>query len=164
MAVEPSAESLREWHRRFAIDANNRAWQLTEMTSRSAAEDAEMMHVAHASAWHWSKAGNAHNAALADMLLAQVHALLGHGALAVPHAQASFAYFTGRESAPWELAFAHAVRAHAASAAHDDGAHRRHWEEARALGARLEAEDRKIFDATFRTIPPPSDSDLSAGI
>ena len=166
MPSDPGDDELRKWHRRFAIDANNRAWQLAEQRQRSAAQDVEMQQVAHASAWHWTKVGTAHNAALADMLLAQVHALLGHGALALPRAEASYAYFTKRGSAPWELAFAEAVLAHAVHAAGDDARHRAHYHKACVLGAALaSAEERNIFDATLRTIPPPpGDADMSGGV
>ncbi len=156
MTEQTSDDDVRKWHRRFAIDANNRAWALAEMAQRSPAEDAEMLDVAHASAWHWSKVGTAHNTALADMLLAQVHALVGDGAPAMRHAEAMFAYFGARESEPWEIAFAHAVLAHAAHAAHDDARHRQHYATASDLGAALaNVEERAIFDATFRTVPAP---------
>ena len=39
MAGEPSDDELRQWHRRFAIDANNRAWQLVEMRTIPAPAD-----------------------------------------------------------------------------------------------------------------------------
>lgn len=156
MAEQPSDEDIRKWHRRFAIDANNRAWALIELAQRSPADDAEMLNIAHASAWHWSKVGTAHNAALADMLLAQVHALLGDGPNATRYADATFAYFGTRESEPWEMAFTHAVTAHAAHAAGDHGRHRQHYATARDLGNALaNAEERAIFDATFRTVPAP---------
>ena len=157
MTDTPSDDEIRKWHRRFGIDANNRGWALAESTTRTPAETDEMLHVAHAAAWHWSKVGTPHNAALADVLLAQVHALVGEGIPALRHAQAAYGYFSGRESAPWELAFAHAVLAHAAHAAGDDVLHRDHFAKARELGQALpDAEDRAIFDATFRTIPGPA--------
>src|SRR5512146_1789579 len=103
------------WHRRFASECNNRAWQLAEAASRSAAEDAEMLDAAHAAALHWRAVGTELHAARATMLLAHVHALLGHGALALPYARASFAFVTSHESADWEVAFAHAILANAAA-------------------------------------------------
>ena len=145
------------WHRRFASECDNRAWQLAEAASRSAAEDAEMLDAAHAAALHWRAVGTELHAARATMLLAHVHALLGHGALALPYARASFAFVTSHESADWEVAFAHAILANAAAAAHDAAMHERHYAQAKTLGAALaDAEERAIFDATFCRIPPPS--------
>jgi hypothetical protein len=157
MAEQPSDEEIRQWHRRFASENNNRAWRLSESSSGSAADEAEMLNAAHAAALHWSKAGTALNAARADMLLGHVHALLGNGGLAMRYAKSSFAYFTAHGCPDWELAFAHAVLANAASAANDRSLHSRHYELAKGLGMALpDPEERKIFEATFRRIPAPA--------
>jgi hypothetical protein len=154
MPEQPTEEEIRTWHRWFAVECNNRAWSLSETATRSEAEDAEMLHAAHAAALHWSRVGTEHNVALADMLVGHVHALLGHGDLAMHYAATSFAYFTGRDSEAWELAFAHAVLANAAWAAQDVETHARHYALAEELGRALaDAEDREIFEATFRRIP-----------
>ena len=142
---------------RFAVEANNRAWRLSESAARTAADDAEMLNAAHAAALHWSKVGTDLHAARADMLLGHVHALLGHGDIAMRYASASFAYFTSHQCADWELAFTHAVLANAASAADDAGLHLQHFAIAKEMGAALvNSEERKIFDATLRRIPQPS--------
>ena len=146
-------EELPRLHKYFAIECNNRAWRLSEAARRSAAEDREMLDAAHAAAFHWSKAGTELHAARAAMLLAHVHALLGHGELATGYARSSFDFLTARESPAWEIAFAHAVLANAAAAARDRATHAAHYARAKALGAALDDEDRSYFDATFRTIP-----------
>lgn len=73
MSEAKSPEEAAAWHRRFAAASNNRAWDLSVQT-RNAAEDEEMLHAAHASAWHWSKVGTELNRMRATMLLAEVHA------------------------------------------------------------------------------------------
>ena len=83
MADQPGDEEIRKWHRRFAVECNNRAWRLSEASTRSPADDAEMVNAAHAAAFHWSKVGTELHAARAEMLLGHVHALLGHGELAM---------------------------------------------------------------------------------
>src|SRR6478736_7451710 len=104
------------WHRRFAAAANNRAWGLSVQT-RSAAEDQEMLNAAHASAWHWAKVGTELQRMRATMLLAEVHALLGLGERALAHAEEMRAYFLAQQSPDWEIAFSHAIYAHAAHVA-----------------------------------------------
>jgi len=159
MGDAPTDEEIRQWHRRFAVEANNRAWRLSESPTRTAADDAEMLNAAHAAALHWSKVGTDLHAARADMLLGHVHALLGHGDIAMRYANTTFAYFTSHECADWELAFAHAVLANAASAADDAGLHSHHFAIAKSMGAALaSAEERKIFEATLCRIPQPSTS------
>jgi hypothetical protein len=155
MPEEPNEEDLRKWHRWFAVECNNDAWRLSEAASRSAAEDAEMLNAAHAAAFHWNQVGTELNVALAETLLGHVHALLGHGELAMRYAQSSFDFVTLRDSPDWEVAFAHAILAHAAFAAGDGDTHARHYALAKETAERLGDEDRNIFDATFRQVPIP---------
>lgn len=150
-------EEMRAWHRRFASECNNRAWSLSESPTRSAADDREMLLAAHAAAFHWDKIGTEIQAARADMLLGQVHALLGHGNLAMSYARSAFSSVTSRESANWEIALAHAVLANAASAAVDPAIHARHYALASAIGLSLpNAEERRIFEASFSRVPIPA--------
>jgi len=154
MSDQPNDQEIAQWHRRFAADCNNRAWGLSEAATRTPSEDDEMLDAAHASALHWRRIGTELNVARAEMLLGHVHALLGHGDLALRHAGASFAYFIARDCPDWERAFAHAVLANAAAAAGNVDLHRRHYAVAKEIGAALSnAEERRIFEATFRRIP-----------
>lgn len=146
-------DELRKLHKHFAIECNNRAWRLSEAGRRSAAEDGEMLDAAHAAAFHWSKVGTDLHAARAAMLLAHVHALLGHGDVALRYARSTFDFVMERDSPAWEIAFAHAVLANAAAAARDGVNHAAHHAQAKTLGAALDDEDRAYFDAMFRTIP-----------
>ena len=83
MAERPSDEEIAKWHRWFAIECNNRGWELADMESRDTAQDTEMLHCAHAAAFHWDKIGTEVNVARAASLLAQVHALMGNAELTV---------------------------------------------------------------------------------
>lgn len=159
MAEQPGDEEIREWHRRFAVECNNRAWTLSEAQTRSPEADSEMLDAAHSAAFHWRKAGTALHAARADMLLGHVHALLGNGTLAMRYASNSLAYVDSHDSAEWELAFAHAVLANAASAAGNSELHSRHYAVAERIGRALpDPEDLKIFEATFCSIPVPPEA------
>lgn len=150
-------EELAKWSRWFAVECNNRAWRLAEATSRTAAEDEEMLHSAHAAALHWGKVGTELHRARATMLLGHVHALLGFGASAMTYAKQSFSYITTHDSPAWEVAFAHAVLANAATAARDRELQSKHYAIANSLGAALsDVEEKMIFEATFRVIPVPA--------
>jgi hypothetical protein len=50
-------EGAAVWHWRFAAAANNLAWDLSDQTG-NAVQDREMLDVAQASAWHWTKVGS----------------------------------------------------------------------------------------------------------
>ncbi len=143
------------WHRRFAAGCNNRAWDLATQP-RTPAEDREMLDAAHASAWHWGRVGTELHRMRAQMLLAEVHALLGFGPSSLQLAEGMRSYFLGRETPDWELAFTHAICAHAAHAAQRPDEHRRAYADAlAALQAVTDPEDRQIVEKTFRQVPPP---------
>jgi hypothetical protein len=151
----PSTEEATAWHRRFAVAANNRAWDLSEQT-RNAAEDQEMLDAAHASVWHWQKIGTELNRMRAIMLLAEVHALLGLGQSALAYAEEMRSYFLGIQPPDWEIAFVHAIHAHAASAAGEAEKHRASYElAAAALEAVSNEKERGLVASTFKHVPKP---------
>jgi hypothetical protein len=156
MTQQDLSNEAREWHREVAIQCNNRAWALS-VQQRSPAEDQEMLDAAHASAWHWARIGTELNRMRATMLLAEVHALLGHGKTALAYATAMRAYFLGTEGTPdWERAFTHAIYAHCAHAAGEAGIHRTAYGEAQlALAAVADEEDRRIVAQTLEQVPEP---------
>ena len=91
------------------------------------------------------------------MLLAQVHALVGNGATALACAEDMRREFLARPDTPdWELAFVHAIHAHAAHAAGDA---QRLARPPVGLGVALAAiaddEDRELVARTFRQVPAP---------
>lgn len=156
MPQEPSVEEQSRWHRRFAVECNNRAWQLADKPSCTPAENEEMLNAAHAAAFHWNRVGNPLNDARARLLLGHVHARLGNAELARRFAGASHTYLSGIESPDWEIAFSQAVMAHAAAASQDRAGHLAHYIAARAAGDAIkDPEDRTIFDKTFAGIPAP---------
>jgi hypothetical protein len=143
------------WHKRFAMSCNNRAWDLSTQV-RTPAQDREMLNASHAAAWHWEQVGSELNRMRATMLLAEVHALLGMGPSALMLAATMRTYFTGRETPDWELAFTHAVYAHAAYAAGRMPEYRDAYNQAAAaLGAVANEEERKIAAETFSRVPKP---------
>ena len=150
---QPEAQA---WHKKFAMQCNNRAWALS-VQPRSAAEDREMLDAAHASAYHWAQVGTELNRMRATMLLAEVHALLGHGPTALALAAQMRNYFLARSDTPdWELAFTHAIHAHCAHAAGDMAEHRNSYRQAvAALAAVGDEQDRKIVAETFNQVLAP---------
>ncbi|MEZ5277699.1 MAG: hypothetical protein R3F07_15065 [Opitutaceae bacterium] len=156
MPNQPPESDLITWHRYFAIESNNRAWSLT-IASRSADEDQEMLDAAHAAAWHWGFAGDELNHMRAKMLLAEVHAQLGNGTIALRHATTMQAWFLSRETPDWEVAFVHAIFARASLAAGDSESYRAAYVLAeKAIAAIGDEDDRKIVIQTFSRIPRPA--------
>ena len=155
MTQPPEPADSQSWHKRFAVSCNNRAWALSTQL-RTPQQDREMLDAAHASAWHWAQIGTELNRMRATMLLAEVHALLGNGPSSFSFAQEMRSYFLGRDSPDWEVAFVHAIYAHAAYATGRFEAHRAAYDQAAAaLEAVVDEEDRKIVSKTFAQVPAP---------
>lgn len=156
MTDRPSTDEIAKWQKWFAIACNNRAWQLIEQPSRTPAEGHELLHAAHAAAWHWTRVGTPLNNARAEMLLGFAHALQGDGPLALRYAMASFNYFNEHEAPDWEQAFAHATLAIAAHAAGNTALHAEHHAEATRLGEAIaDPQDRDVYERSFRQVPVP---------
>jgi hypothetical protein len=51
------SENLKEMHKKFAVDCFNGTWDLLDNKDRSREEDFNMIHMAHASRYHWGEIG-----------------------------------------------------------------------------------------------------------
>ena len=163
MTENPTPEETARWHRRLANQANNRAWALSEATSRTPEQDEEMLQAAHAAMYLWRSVGTDHNRAHAAQLLAHVYALLGLSNPAAYFLAKSQPLFFSGQAAAWEVALAHAVAANVAAAKNDSHAHQAHYNKACVLVSLLpDAEDRKILEATLRVVPKPAEAPSEA--
>jgi hypothetical protein len=146
------ADSRRpEEHRRLGIDLYNRTWTLMDSPGD------EMLHCAHASAYHWMQSGGTTaNRARSEWLCSRVYALLGRSEAALHHARRCIELV---ESAPeemedWDLAAAHEALARAHLAAGEADEARRYLELAREETAQIaEEDDRKHIEADLASLP-----------
>jgi hypothetical protein len=154
----PTPEETARFHRYFAVEANNEAWQRTldDPTERDATA---MLNASHAAAYHWAVVGNDLNAFRATLLLAHVHAYCGHGTLAWLYAQKCEEYHRRNQLAGWEASFALMI---AAQAAYADGRHEEHKQlyerAATQIGLIEDPADREIVELTWKSIPVPSNA------
>ena len=155
MSSNQSEKDLNKWHQYFAIECNNRAWDLSTQ-ARSNAEDMEMLNAAHASALHWAAMGKELNNMRATMLLAEVHSLLGYGKTALVYAEKMREYFLDIDTPDWEIAFVHTIYAHAAYVSGEVTIHKAAYQQALdALDAIEDSQDREIVQKTFDGVPRP---------
>lgn len=156
MSDKPTPEEVATWQKRLASQANNRAWALSESSTRSPEEDEEMLQAAHAAMYFWKIVGAPNNRAHAAQLLAHVYAHLKLPNPAHHYLGQSQPFFMQGDCEPWETALAHAVAANVAAAAGKHEEHGTHFKTAQQLIAVLQdAEDRQILNATLRVIPAP---------
>ena len=143
-------------HRRLAVDLFNYSWTLLEKPERTAEEDDEMIHAAHASRHHWAAAGTAANLARGEWQVSRVYATLGRGEPAVYHARRCLAYCEAnpRELEDWDLPYAYEALARAHLVAGQQEQAREYAERARELAERVEdEEDRELLAADLATLP-----------
>lgn len=145
-------------HRWFAVEYNNRAWNLLERTDRSEEENEFMVHSAHASLLHWKEVGTRINALRAYYLLAYAHAAAGEGSAAIRYGDRSLALMQDDPEglADWDVAFTYDAVARAHTAAGNPEPARDYRQKAQSAGEQIaDEEDRKIFTATFNTLHRP---------
>ena len=102
-------------HRRQAIAANNSVWDLLDGRDYGPDDVDELLGRAYAASHHWRRASGAGpmNAARASWLLSRCHAVLGHGHLALHHAEQSGAVVLAAGLQDFDLAYAHEARTRA---------------------------------------------------
>ncbi len=123
-------------HRTLGVDLFNEAWRLME----SREDDDQLLHAAHASAYHWALAPECEpkNRARSEWLCSRVYAVLGRAEPALHHA-ARCLEITEQHSdnvEDWELPFAYEALARAHGIAGNAAESRRYVELARDAGER----------------------------
>jgi hypothetical protein len=140
-------------HRRLGVDLYNVAARLLAQAERTQDEDDLMVHVAHASAYHWRLAGEVKNFARSEWQCARVYAVLGHPEPALHHARRCLEWCGRGEVEDWDLPFAHEALARAYAAAGDREAAERELELAHELGAAIaDAGDREQLERELATL------------
>jgi DNA-binding transcriptional MerR regulator len=97
--------------RKLAADLFNRTWTLLEKPDRTATEDDEMIHCAHASRFHWGEVGADVNLARGEWQCSRVYAVLGRAEPALWHARRCLAINEASGMGDWDIASAYEVAA-----------------------------------------------------
>jgi tetratricopeptide (TPR) repeat protein len=83
------SQTERDFHRKVAGECFNKAWDLLDKKDKSADEERQMLHLAHASRYHWSLAGTPRNLAVGDWQISRIYASLNQPQLALHFAKSS---------------------------------------------------------------------------
>ncbi|WP_448627995.1 MerR family transcriptional regulator [Geodermatophilus sp. URMC 64] len=139
--------------RRLAVDLFNGVWVLMETEDRTPAQDDRMVHMAHASRYHWEQAGTAVNLARGEWQCSRVYAVLGRAEPARHHARRVLEICQENGIGDWDLAFAHEALARAAAVAGDPEAVARHLADAREAAEHIsDPEDRALLESDLASI------------
>jgi hypothetical protein len=136
--------------RTIAVASNNLGWELYEMSSRTAYEDALMKLCAEMSLKFWLKCGNWINAERGHYLNALVANVTGDPASGLAHADAALAIIASNDKRPLDAALLQLARAVSLAALGDDDGRAHAIGDADAAAAKLVATDLKAQFAIER--------------
>ena len=151
--AEETKYTKEEFHKKMAVDLFNGVWDLFDKQERTAAEDDEMVHAAHASRYHWGEIGTPLNFERGEWQIARVYAVLGRPEPALFHARKCLQICTENEIGDFDIAFAYEAMARAYASAGDAGECEKYRELAKRAGAVIEEDgDRDVFLGELSTV------------
>lgn len=154
MGTHPQALDA-EMQKRLGIDLFNRTWTFLDKGGRTQEEDDEMLHCAHASAYHWLQVGTQANRARSEWQCSRVYAVLERGEPALTHARRCLALVEGApdQMEEFDLPAAYEALARAHWVAGDLSEARRYRELGLAETAKIaEEDDRRIMERDLASI------------
>jgi DNA-binding transcriptional MerR regulator len=156
MALGDAAAPAVTDERKLAAQLFNDAWALLEKEHRTPEDDDRMVHMAHASRFHWDNVGDDQNRAIGEWQVARVYSVLGRGEPALFHARRCLDYASRPGVDDWLPASAHEGLARALAVAGDAESARDSRDTALALlGNIADPEDRKVVADDIDTLPIP---------
>jgi hypothetical protein len=144
----------REWHRKLAAELFNGTWDLILKKRRTKEEVDAMIHMAHASRYHWSLVGGPKELAIGEWQISRVYAVLSRPEPSLFHAQRALEICEARHVDGFPLAYAYEALARAFAIAGKSRLREACLKLAKAAGTKIDdAEDREQFLKDLRTVP-----------
>ncbi len=141
-----------EWHRTLGVDCNNGTYELMGLTDRTALQDVQLIHQAHAAAHHWRIAGTIEHWARAEYVCSRAYALVGRAEPALFHAALCRDLVVEGVLDDFDLAYAHEAMARALACNGETDVARKELARAKAVPI-ADAEDKAIVDADIAQGP-----------
>jgi tetratricopeptide (TPR) repeat protein len=146
-----------EQERRLGAGLYNATWTLLEKEDRTREEDDAMLHMTHASAYHWRQVGKPENFARSEWQCSRVYAALRRPEPSLHHAQRCLDLCTENGLRDFDLAFAYEALARGHAIAGDPDTARAYTEQALAAAEDIkEDDDRELLLTDLETIPGQS--------
>ena len=142
-------------HRQLGVDLFNATWTLLEKSERTREEDDELLHRAHASAYHWLQAPECspENRARSEWLCSRVYAVLLRPEPALHHARRCLELCEEHGIGDFDIAYAYEALTRASRLAGDAEAAGRYAELARAAAEAIaDPDDREHFEEDLAAV------------
>lgn len=145
MQVDEKRFNIEEFHKHMAVSLFNSTWDYLDKEERTDRENETMIHMAHASRYHWEVSGDPINLARGDWQVSRVYAVLGRFEPALHHAQQSLDVCLKEEIKDFDLAFAYEALARAYKVGNQEGESSKYKELAfKACDEIAKEENRKV--------------------
>jgi hypothetical protein len=153
--TETKSQADATTHRAFGVELFNATWTLLDTETRTRGQDDEMLNCAHASRYHWERAGaGAVERCRGEWLISRVYSVLGRGEPAVYHARRCLDHSEEDGVGAFDRANAHEARARAHSTVGDTETAREQARRARELADAIDdEEDRRVFEGDMSSLP-----------
>lgn len=113
--MENEELSSAQWHKKEAIENFNATWDLIDKPHRTHDENLSMVHMSHASRFHWGQIGEPVHLARGEWQISRVYCLLNMAESALLHAEESLRICEENNIGDFDLAFAYEAMARAYS-------------------------------------------------
>jgi len=145
------SESEEEFHRKMARKCFNEAWDYLDKRNKDDGEERTMLHLAHASRYHWGLVGTPRNVAVGDWQISRIYASLNQPELALQFAK-SCLEICEKNSLSDVLHTAYEAIARAYAISKDYGRAKDYLNRAREqlTKLKLDKEDRKAYSDQIR--------------
>ncbi len=142
-----------ELHREFAIQCFNGVWDLLDKSDRTQGEDSQMIHMAHASRYHWGQIGTPLEFARGDWQISRVYATLGFGVMAFKYAKYCLDLCEKHNLGDFDLAFAYEALARASAVSGGIAKAKGYLSLAESAGSEIKKEDdQKYFLSELKSV------------
>jgi hypothetical protein len=144
---------MSQYHKEEAVRCFNATWGLIDKSDRTHEDDLNMIHMAHASRYHWGQIGTALEFTRGEWQVSRVYSLLGMGNSALFHAKEALRLCLDNGIGDFDLAFAYEAMARAHAVLGNQGDKSAFIEKAKeAAKAIAEEADRKYVESEISTI------------
>jgi len=142
-------------HRQMAAELFNGTWKLLLKKRRTKEETDTMIHMAHASRYHWGVVGGPKQLAIGEWQISHVYAVVRRPEPSLHHAERSLEICKAQGVGDFPLAYAYEALARAFAIAGKSRERAACLKLAKVAGERIrEDDDRALFFNDLRTVPP----------
>ncbi|NBI28671.1 hypothetical protein [Chengkuizengella marina] len=153
MSTKDNQNTIKEFHRKCAVNLFNQVWDLLQKETRNTMEDDTMIHAAHASRYHWGIVGKEENLARGEWQISRVYSVLKKSEGAIYHAQRCLDICLENGIGDWDLAFAYEALARAYTITDDIEETNKYLKLANEAGEKIkDPKDKEVLIKDLKTV------------